>query len=52
MSSVATEGDVVVVKVGPKLVEYRLHSTTLVHNSEYFRQALSKNWKEGEEKGT
>lgn len=44
----ATEG-VVVIKLGPKGIDYHVHKALLVHHSEYFRNALTGRWKESEE---
>ncbi|KAF2441879.1 hypothetical protein P171DRAFT_81468 [Karstenula rhodostoma CBS 690.94] len=49
IGTIARQGGVVVVEVGPEHVRYEVHKTLLVHHSGYFRGALSESWREAED---
>jgi hypothetical protein len=40
----------VIVEIGPEHTTYRIQKALLMYHSDYFRKALQKCWKEGEER--
>lgn len=49
-TSAAALGEIVIVEVGPKKQQYKVHKDLICHSSEYFRVAFNGPWKETEDR--